>query len=98
LHVRDVRKVEGKQRTQNVRVDITLEGVTGGHEWTCVLEFDYANEESFYCRPLRATEDGSDRTVVPEHALGVRVAFLPPMSGLAANETRLDPGAIQVRL
>jgi hypothetical protein len=27
-----------------------------------------------------------------------RIAFLPPMSGLAANETRLDPGAINVRL
>jgi hypothetical protein len=26
------------------------------------------------------------------------MAFLPPMSGLAANETRLDPGAINVRV
>jgi len=29
---------------------------------------------------------------------GIRVAFLPPMSGLAATETRLDPGAINVRI
>ena len=35
---------------------------------------------------------------VPPEARRVRVAYLPPLSGLAANETRLDPGAIQVRL
>jgi hypothetical protein len=28
-----------------------------GH-WKCGLEFDHANEESFYCRPLRL-EEGS---------------------------------------
>ena len=28
----------------------------------------------------------------------VRLAYLPPMSGLSANETRIDPGAINVRL
>jgi len=36
--------------------------------------------------------------LIPTEAAGVRVAFLPPMSGLAANETRLPPGAIDVRL
>ena len=35
---------------------------------------------------------------VPEEAEEVRIAFLPPMSGLMANETRLDPGAINVRV
>jgi len=35
---------------------------------------------------------------VPEQAYDVRVAFLPPMSGLASNETRLDSGAIDVRM
>ena len=38
------------------------------------------------------------RMAVPEAAGAVRVAYLPPMSGLAANETRLDAGAINVRL
>lgn len=33
----------------------------------------------------------------PEQAARVKVAFLPPMSGLAAVETRLDPGALNVR-
>ena len=35
---------------------------------------------------------------VPEAAGRVRIAFLPPMSGLAATETRLDHGAVNVRL
>jgi hypothetical protein len=35
---------------------------------------------------------------IPEQAAVVRIAFLPPMSGLAAQETRLDTGAVNVRL
>lgn len=99
LHVRDVQKQNGKQETKNVRVDIIVSGITVQHQWDCGFEFDYANEESFYCRPLRLGE-GADagRMPVPEGAAGIRIAFLPPMSGLAANETRLDPGAINVRL
>ncbi|MFV1968455.1 MAG: AAA family ATPase, partial [Pirellulaceae bacterium] len=99
LHVRDVQRINGKQRTQNIRVDIIVEGVSRGREWRCGLEFDYANDESFYCRPLRLTEDkDADRMPIPDEAADVEIAFLPPMSGLAANETRLDPGAINVRL
>ena len=45
------------------------------------------------------SDDGSpDRMPIPEEAAGERVAFLPPMSGLAATETRLDRGAINVRI
>ena len=99
LRVRDVRRAGGRQRTSNVRIDVVVEGVTGGRSWTCGLEFDYANEESFYCRPLRLSADGTgSRMPVPEDAGRVHVAFLPPMSGLAATETRLDPGAVGVRI
>lgn len=35
---------------------------------------------------------------IPRQAYDVQVAFLPPMSGLSSNETRLDAGAINVRL
>ncbi|MCG2779009.1 MAG: ATP-binding protein, partial [Desulfobacterales bacterium] len=67
--------------------------------WKCGLEFYYANEESFYCRPLRLSEKKNpERMPIPEHADNIQLAFLPPMSGLAANETRLDPGAINVRV
>lgn len=99
LHVRDVQKVDGKQETKNIRIDIIVEGVSEDKQWRCGLEFDYANEESFYCRPLRLSEGKNpQRMEVPEEAGKVEVAFLPPMSGLAANETRLDPGAINVRV
>ena len=67
--------------------------------WTCGLELDYANEESFYCRPLRLSDGKSpDRMSVPDEAGNTRIAFLPPMSGLAATETRLDQGAVDVRI
>lgn len=100
LHVRDVQTVNGKPQTKNIRIDIVVDGVTGGASWSCGLEFDYANEESFYCRPLRVSEDESkpERMPIPDQAAAVRMAFLPPMSGLTANETRLDPGAIDVRI
>ena len=99
LHVRDVRRVNGQQRTSNIRIDITVEGVTNDQSWRCGLEFDYANDESFYCRPLRLSDGKTpDRLPVPEEAGSVQIAFLPPMSGLAATETRLDDGAVNVRI
>ena len=101
LHVRDIQRVDGKQQTQNIRVDIIVEGITAGKKWECGLEFDYANQESFYCRPLRLSETGNQelqQMPIPEEASDLDVAFLPPMSGLASNETRLDTGAINVRV
>ena len=99
LHIRDVLRSDGRQRTQNVRIDIVVEGTSQSGQWTCGLEFDYANEESFYCRPLALrTGDAPQRMPVPPEAGEVRIAFLPPMSGLAAAETRLDPGAVNVRV
>jgi hypothetical protein len=99
LHVRDIRTVDGRPKTKNIRIDIIVEGVTGDRNWKCGLEFDFANEESFYCRPLRETEEKNPaRMPIPADAESVQIAFLPPMSGLAANESRLDAGAISVRI
>jgi ABC-type lipoprotein export system ATPase subunit len=97
LHVRDVSQVKGKQHTQNIRIDITVGGVTESIPWSCGLEFDYANEESFYCRPLRISEDKlPKRMPIPPEAAKVQVAFLPPMSGLADREFIKQPGEIGV--
>ena len=96
LHVRDARKVNGRLQTKNVRIEIIVEGVTEDKKWECGLEFDYANEESIYCRPLRL-QNGT-RMPIPEEADKVQVAFLPPMSGLVSNEVRLDQGTINVRI
>ncbi len=99
LHVRDVRRTDGRQSTDNVRIEIVVAGTGNGQAWECGLEFDYANEESFYCRPLRTGVDKTaPRMPVPEEAGRVRVAFLPPIAGLAATETRLPPGALAVRI
>ena len=99
LHVRDVRRAGGRQQTSNICIDIVVEGVTNDRPWTCGLEFDYANDESFYCRPLRLSDGKTpDRMPVPPEAGSVPIAFLPPMSGLAATETRLDDGAVNVRV
>lgn len=96
LHVRQGVREGGKTRTQNILVEVAVAGVSNGAEWCCPLEFDYANEESFYCRPQRLEAGG--RAEVPPAATGLKVAYLPPMSGLASRETRLDPGAINVLL
>ena len=96
LHVREVKRAEGKPQTRNVRIEIGVEGVTGEKKWECRLEFDYANEESIYCRPPLGP-DGR-RTEVPAHLRNLQVAYLPPMSGLAAREDRLEIGSIRVRL
>lgn len=95
LHVRR-RSGDG---TQNIRVDILVEGVSQGEPWKCGLEFDYANEESFYCRPLRLGEDKhAERMPVPPLAGRMSVAFIPPMSGLADREYLKQWGEIGVLL
>ncbi len=95
LHAREMQRTGGKLKTQNVRIEILGEGVTESVPWKCGLEFDYAHEESLYCRPLRA---GEGRMPVPPEAGRIKVAYLPPMSGLASYEVRLDPGAVSVRI
>lgn len=97
LTVRNVEKKPSGQITNNIRIDIIVKGFLE-NEWTCGMEFDYANEESFYCRPLRKNDDTSLRMPVPEEAAKVNIAYLPPMSGLASSEIKLDPGAINVKI
>jgi ABC-type taurine transport system ATPase subunit len=96
LHVRRGAKRDGKSITQNILIELEAQGVDEGRVWTARLEFDYANEESFYCRAPLASD--GNRVEIPAAAAALKLAFLPPMSGLAANETRLDEGAIAVRI
>jgi ABC-type lipoprotein export system ATPase subunit len=97
LHVRNIDRQAGAPKTQNIRVDILVEGITDDQAWSCGLEFDYANEESFYCRPLRLEEGKQpERMPIPEPATKARVALLPPMSGLTDREFIKQPGEIGV--
>lgn len=95
------RNLQVRQAQKNTRIDIIVEGVTNGKVWKCGLEFDYANQESFYCRPLRTSDDNGSVTQqmeIPEEAGNISVVYLPPMSGLASNEIRLEEGTIGVRI
>lgn len=87
---------ERAKHSEKLRIDVVVEGIEAGKPWMCGLEFDYANEESIYVRPL--LQGDSRRMVIPKLASTASVALLAPMSGLAANETRLPPGAIDVRI
>lgn len=97
LHVRSISRSTGRMRTQGIRVDIIVDGVTADKLWQCGLEFDYANEESFYCRPLRLSDAKPPPSMaIPAEAAKVRVAFLPPMSGLADREFIKQRGELDV--
>ncbi len=105
LHVRNViqeKKENGKTKpkTSNIRLEVTVEGITEEKLWSCGFEFDFSNEESFACRPIRLKgfEDKSVAesrfTEVPDEAKTVRVGFLPPMSGLIDREFVKQSGEI----
>jgi ABC-type transport system involved in cytochrome c biogenesis ATPase subunit len=96
LRVRSQRRENGKPKTDNILIDISVSGIYKGRQWEIPLEFDYANPESFYCRPSRSR--GSVEDVAWKAAKEVQVAFLPPMSGLAAEEDRLQSGSIHKRI
>lgn len=99
LHIREVSRRKSGQNTENIRINLVVEGFHNGKVWQCGLEYDFANEESLYCRPMRLDEEKDPgRMPIPPEAENVRMAFLPPMSGLASNELRLDPGAVNVRI
>jgi AAA domain, putative AbiEii toxin, Type IV TA system/AAA ATPase domain len=89
---------KGELRGSNrLNIEIVVAGVSQGRAWEYGLGFCYANEESFYCFPLRPPQ-GEENPPIPLDATARRIAFLPPMSGLAANEPRLEPGRLNVLL
>ncbi|QQR88030.1 MAG: AAA family ATPase [Flavobacteriales bacterium] len=98
LHLRQVPKGDQKRATQKVHIEITVEGVTNGKEWFCALEFDHANDEYIHCRPSKRHLNAKDKWEIPDEALEIDVAYLPPMSGLESNERKIDEGAITVSL
>ncbi len=100
LHTRDMQKLNGKPRTRNVRINVIAEGITNDTAWSAGIEFDYSNEESFVCRPLRLPgyEDKkvgeAEFSDIPDEATDLKVAYLPPMSGLADREFIKQQGEI----
>ena len=65
-HGRNVRRGSN----QNICIELIVEGIRGGKEWKCGLEFGYANRESLFCRPLRLKPNTrSGRMPIPEESL-----------------------------
>ncbi len=101
LKLRKSSTADGKQQNENIRIEIIVNGETDEQQWACGLEFDYANEESLYCRPLRrdaSSKSTRTRWDVPEIASQTSIAMLPPMSGLTSNEDLLQLGSLNVRI
>ena len=97
LHVRSgTRNTEGKTTTKSVLIEITCSGMLHGRAWSIALEFDYANSELLFCRPCATLLDDGTIRLWREVAASVKVAILPPMSGLASEEPLLPPGRVNV--
>lgn len=92
------RRAEGLKGTSNIRIEIIVEGITKGKEWVAPLEFDYANPESMYCRPMKDPIDYSNFINIDDIVYQTEIAFLQPMSGIATKEDKLTQGSIKVRI
>jgi predicted ATPase len=98
LRVREGYRDNGKTKTKNILIEITVEGCNALGDWQCGFEFEYANEAFFYCRPLRQGSSATRMAVPSETLAEVRLAFLPPISGLLMEEPLLSPGRVDVLL
>ena len=92
------------ERAQPLRMELAVDGESGGKQWSCGLELDYNNDDSLYCRPLRlpgfrqSKVHGAKFSAIAEAATAVRVAYLPPMAGVAVSEPKWERGRVNVLL
>lgn len=98
LRVREVNRTDDKHKTENIKIIISAEGVYKERNWVSSLEFDFSNSESIYCRPFNYYTSHEPDIMISEIAFNERVAYLQPMSGLAAQEDKLTAGSIDVRI
>ncbi|MFZ5939769.1 MAG: ATP-dependent nuclease [Bacteroidota bacterium] len=96
--VRELDRQAEKLKTTNIRIEIIVEGITNGISWKAPLEFDYANSESIYCRPMKDPDNPETFFQINEIVFETELAFLQPMSGLATTEDKLTQGSIKVRI
>ncbi|MDX2139879.1 MAG: AAA family ATPase [Chloroflexota bacterium] len=82
-----------------LRIVIEVHGVEGGREWVCAMEFETVDQDNIRCRPISSANVVSTNGIkIPDDARSVRMAFLPPMSGLVSQEDLLQPGSIERRI
>lgn len=81
--------------------DTDLLPIPDSKEWAFALEFYYVNEESLQCRLAHKAIrqiPGLKFASTAKAFEQVKIAFLPPMSGLTAVEPKWEPGRINVLL
>ncbi len=84
----DERLVSSTTTARPIGVRVTGQG--DRREWRCAFEFNHSNQESIDYGPFW----NASHVALPEEASNIRVAFLPPMSGLADQEFLKQPGEI----
>jgi ABC-type transport system involved in cytochrome c biogenesis ATPase subunit len=89
---RATRDRAGKQS----RLEVHVAGQDDTGAWQLGLRFQYANPESVLVRPLRDDASEDQSPYIPQQAQDVRIAFLPPMSGVISEEPEWAPGRIDV--
>ncbi len=57
LKVRKQQLKNGQKKTNNIMIEIIVEGLSNNKTWKCALEFDYNSSEAIYCRPLGIKKD-----------------------------------------
>ena len=95
LKVRSGSKTKAKG-TENIRIEIIVEGTNEDKMWKCGLEFDYSGQEVIYCRPIKSDDNLINQ--YEELFKTVKIAYLPPMSGLVSEEPKLLNETIAVRI
>jgi predicted ATPase len=87
-----------RKGNQPIRIEIEVKGVLDDAEWVCGMAFESADQENIRCRPLNQADENGTPYRVPDGAKRERIAFLPPMSGLIAQEDLLQTGSIERRI
>jgi energy-coupling factor transporter ATP-binding protein EcfA2 len=72
-------------------IEIVVKGKKGDEPWEWSMEFQYANPEMVYVRPLKA-KAGAEPMSIPEGVKDLQIVHIPPFSGIVAEEPRHDVG------
>ena len=92
------RSLQVRRGNTPIRIEIVVSGTAqNGELWSLGLEFESVDPDNIRCRPIETSGDTAPPKV-PTGAKEVLVAFLPPMSGLIAQEDLLQPGSIDRRI
>jgi len=84
--------IQVRKSNNNIKIEIIVEGIINNTKWKVGLKFDYANQETCYVKPVETKKE------IIDLALKEQVVLLPPMSGLTAEEYKLEPGTINIYL